>query len=302
MNLPSLPLPLTVGRSANRRKDRVSRDPEGSLPIQAGSCLDRILCAVDVTSVGHRAMRQAIAICRRGGAVDFIAVLPTGASAAQERRLRMALDGAARTAKVAERRASTELVWADRASDALLRAASARDILVMPATDRPDEPGLGRVATEVAHRCPGSLLLARRSTRSDRFPSHVLLASDGSPGSWYAARACADLAVAHGGRFDLVRVSGERESISPSQVRAQSRLLELVGAPPESFLERPGDVPGRICQTAINGHASLLVVGRGSKPDPSRLGSVAESVAHRAGCSVLLASGNQVAEAPLPPQ
>ncbi len=258
--------------------------------MQSSYSIDRVLCAVDATGGGHQAMRQAIAVCRRGGVVDFVGLLPAGASNSEGRRLRMALDGAARAAELRGRSASTRFVRTGRPSESLLRAARTRDMLVIAATDRPDEDGLGRVATEISHRCPSPLLLARRATRCARFPSQVLLASDGSPGSWFAAEVCAALVAAHASRFDLMSVSGDHSVPSGSRVRGQVRMLGLAGAIPDQFLERPGDVPGRICQAAINDHASLLVVGRGSTSDRSRLGPVAESVAHRAACSVLLAS------------
>lgn len=132
----------------------------------------------------------------------------------------------------------------------------------------------GSTATEVVHRAPCSVLLARRA--GGEFPSRIVVGIDGSPASaaaYATARTVADRfgselrpIVAHGGkgvdaRMVAVMVDRGREDVSGSAVAALA---------------------------AAATDADLLVVGSRGLHGLASLGSVSERVAHQAPCSVLI--------------
>jgi nucleotide-binding universal stress UspA family protein len=134
---------------------------------------------------------------------------------------------------------------------------------------------LGSTATEVIHKAPCSVLVARRS-ESAEFPNKVVVGVDGSPESAAAYAVARRLSerfnaglwpvVAHGGRTvdrALINsiVDGWHEDLPDAAVPA---LL------------------------AAAADADLLVVGSGGLHGLRALGSVSERVAHRAQSSVLI--------------
>jgi nucleotide-binding universal stress UspA family protein len=135
---------------------------------------------------------------------------------------------------------------------------------------------LGSTATEVIHKAPCSVLVARRKNESDRFPSKIIVGVDGSPESASAYAVARQLAerfdaelspvVAHGGKavepqlVDLI-VDHDRE--------------ELPDEPVAALLAAAAD-------------ADLLVVGSRGLGGLRSLGSVSERVAHQAHSSVLI--------------
>ena len=140
---------------------------------------------------------------------------------------------------------------------------------------------MGSTATELVHKAPCSVLLAREGGR--RFPERIVVGVDGSPesGAAYAIaeqlaeRFDADLwpVVAHGGKGvddKLVRqIVRRREDLQDEPVRA------LVAA---------------------SGDADLVIVGSRGLHGLQALGSVSERVAHQARCSVLVVRGPAQAE------
>jgi nucleotide-binding universal stress UspA family protein len=146
---------------------------------------------------------------------------------------------------------------------------------------------LGRLVTQMAHRCERPLLIARRVVDHGKFPESVLFATDGSLDSWAAARAVARLAALRDTEVHLVQVP-EGGEYAARQAHEQQLLITGASGRPCGLHDKPGDVPERICQAARASQASLVVLGRQGLGGIKALGSVSERVAHRAPCSVLL--------------
>ena len=133
---------------------------------------------------------------------------------------------------------------------------------------------MGSVATEVIHKAPCSVLVARK--RSDAFPHKIVVGLDGSSESLAAYAVARQLAqrfetelvpvLAHGGKpVDRYEVDG------------------VVGYHREELPDEP--VTALIAASA---DADLLVVGSRGLHGIKALGSVSERVAHQARCSVLI--------------
>ena len=134
---------------------------------------------------------------------------------------------------------------------------------------------LGSTATEVIHKAPCSVLVARRRSEG-AFPNKIVVGVDGSPESAAAYAVARDLSarfdaelwpvVAHGGKT------------------IDQRLIESIVDRP---LEDLPDEPVHALLTAA-ADADLLVVGSRGIHGLRSLGSVSERVAHQARGSVLI--------------
>src|SRR5687767_1623162 len=135
---------------------------------------------------------------------------------------------------------------------------------------------IGSTATEVIHKAPCSVLVARKRSESDEFPNKVVVGVDGSPESAAAyavarrlsERFNADLwpVVAHGGKA------------------VDRRLVDLIV---DHRREELPDEPVAAL-VAASADADLLVVGSRGLHGLKALGSVSERVAHQAHSSVLV--------------
>ena len=133
---------------------------------------------------------------------------------------------------------------------------------------------IGSVATEIIHKAPCSVLVARKA--GDEFPRRIIVGIDGSPQSAAAYGAAREIAkrfeselwpvVAHGGK-----------PIDKSKI--------------DSFVDhRREDAPEDpvTALVAASAEADLLVVGSRGLHGIKALGSVSERVAHQAPSSVLI--------------
>lgn len=255
-----------------------------------------IVCGVNGSRGSDLAARQAVGLSGYDGAVRFVAVHYTegvglnAMSTLGEQRADEALE---RAEALAERRgvpAACDLVSAPNASVALRSEAAGCDVLVI-GTHRGSRAGgiaLGSVVTQITHRFERPLLIARRVVHHGAFPEAVLLATDGSAGSWPAVRVVARIAALRGAEVTVVHVpeGGGREA--ERRVREQLLLIASAGSRSVSLRDDPGAVPEKICEAARASQSSLLVMGRRGVRGLKALGSVSERVAHRAPCSVLL--------------
>lgn len=256
-----------------------------------------ILCAVNGSRGSAEAARQAVALAGPDAALTFIAVSYTTGSglgetaALGEPRARKALEQSARLAERAGVMASSELRKARSTSETLLAEAERHELLVLGSRGGSRAGGifLGSTATRAAHETPTALLVARKSdARWREFPARILLASDGSPGSWAAARATARIARARGSRVEVLYVPNE---VAPERRRTVSEqavaIQELTGVEP-TVADGLGHVAERITDVARGERSSLIALGHRGVRGVKALGSVSERVVHRAPCSVLV--------------
>jgi nucleotide-binding universal stress UspA family protein len=132
----------------------------------------------------------------------------------------------------------------------------------------------GRVATEIIHGAPCSVLVARPA--GERFPRRVVVGVDGSlesAAAYAAARYVAD-------RFDA-------ELLALAARGGQNLDEELVAAITHGAHEDTGEAPATAIAAASE-TADLVVVGSRGLHALRALGSVSERVAHTASCSALV--------------
>ena len=175
-------------------------------------------------------------------------------------------------------------------SDLLLAEASKHDLLVVGSHGGSRLGGimLGSTASQLAHRAECPLLVARRTADADHFPQTILLATDGSPGSWAAARIATGLAQAERSELRLVYVPDGMHPERYREVLKQLTVIEKATGSPPPVVDNPGHVAERIGEATRAAQSSLIVIGRRGVSGLKALGSVSERVVHRAPSSVLL--------------
>ncbi len=255
-----------------------------------------VLCAVNGSRGSAEAVRQAVALCDPAAELGFVAVshtVGTGLSAQAdlgEERAREALEEAAWRARSAGLAASTELRRGAKVSDRLLTESAGHDLLAIGCHGGSRLGGLmlGSTATQLAHRAELPLLIARRSADdSDSFPRDIVLASDGSPGSWAAMETAARIAQARGSALRVVYVPDGHPERYRQLFKQLTALERALGSTP-AFLDAPGDPARQIATAARAAQSSLIVIGKRGLHSLKSLGSVSERIVHRAPCSVLV--------------
>ncbi|MFN8163385.1 MAG: universal stress protein [Solirubrobacterales bacterium] len=255
-----------------------------------------IVCAVDGSRGSGEAVRQAIALCGPATSLTFVAVHQergvglVAQAELSEGRASQALEEALALGREAGIHPSTSLLSGSPVSDLLLAEATKHDLLVVGCHGGSRLGGimLGSTASQIAHRSDGPILVARR-TADDVFPQSVLLATDGSPGSWAATRIATGVAKAEHTELCLVYVPDGTHPERYRQVQKQLDEIEKATGSPPAVVDNPGHVAERIGEAARAGQFSLIVIGRRGVGGIRALGSVSERVVHRAPCSVLVA-------------
>jgi nucleotide-binding universal stress UspA family protein len=186
------------------------------------------------------------------------------------RRARTVVVTASPTSKIVRGRAASALISeAEREQDTLLVVGS---------------HGLGRLAgfvigstaTEIIHKAPCSVLVARKGSKSDGFPNKVVVGVDGSPQSAAAYAVARRLSERFNAELSPVVAAGGKA--------VDRRLVDLII---DGRREGSPDVPVAALVAAA-ADADLLVVGSRGLHGLKALGSVSERVAHQARSSVLV--------------
>jgi nucleotide-binding universal stress UspA family protein len=132
----------------------------------------------------------------------------------------------------------------------------------------------GSTATELVHKAPCSVLVARASATA--FPRKIVVGVDGSRESEFAYAAARELAVRFGSTlWPVVATSGHGVNRAAAAAIIDVRYEELPDRPVNALVAAAAD-------------ADLLVVGSRGLHGFASLGSVSERVAHRAHCSTLV--------------
>ena len=255
-----------------------------------------ILCGVDGSRGSKEAARQAIALGTPGAELHFVAIsheagVGLAASAGlSEARAEKSLNEAAHLAREAGLSASTELRKDGSVADALMAEGPRHDLLVLGSHGASRAGGivLGDTASQAAHRTDKPLLIARGKAEAGDFPKAVLLASNGSPGSWAAARVTARIARARGSAVTVVHAPDGRHPEWTRQISKQIAEIEAATGVEPALVDGPGNAPDRIVAAATHASSSLIVIGRRGLTGMKALGSVSERVVHRAPCSTLV--------------
>jgi nucleotide-binding universal stress UspA family protein len=133
---------------------------------------------------------------------------------------------------------------------------------------------VGSTATELIHRAPCSVLVARKA--GGEFPSRVVVGVDGSPESAAAYATARRLGERFGAELSPVVADGGKGVDSRT-------VAAIVG---ESRDDVPGDPVDALVRSAAD--ADLLVLGSRGLHGLKSVRSVSERVAHQARCSVLI--------------
>ena len=251
-----------------------------------------ILCGVEGNPASTEAARQAIALAGTGGDLKFTAVYTKFKLGPDYHKdtLEGSLVEAARMAAEAGVSASYELREAKYAVDVLLPESKERDLLVLGTHGHGRTSGIlfGSTASKAAHEAERPLLIAREAPGEAPFPKDILVASDGSEGSWEPVRAAAGIAAAFDAKVDVVHVDDGKHDLDEKTLEAQlAELAEATGREPE--LAKPdGNATKEIVETSKVSGRSLVVAGRRGLRGLKSLGSVSERIAVGAECSVLL--------------
>jgi nucleotide-binding universal stress UspA family protein len=256
----------------------------------------RILCGVEGNPSSTEAARQAIALSKPDTSLKFVAVYTSfelGPDYTKE-KLRQALDEAEHLAAEAGIPAENEMLEGRYAAKVLLSESEKYDLLVIGTHGRSRVAGilLGSTASEAAHGTKRPLMIARQPPSSNGLPRKILLASDGSEGSWPPARIAGGLAATGESTLAVIHVQdGKHPGADEVLAEQTAEIAAAIGKEPE-VLKPAGHATERIVEAARERGSSLIVCGRRGLTGIKSLGSVSERVVHQAECSVLLIPGH----------
>jgi nucleotide-binding universal stress UspA family protein len=132
---------------------------------------------------------------------------------------------------------------------------------------------LGSTATELVHRAPCSVLVARAA--DEHFPSRITVGLDGSPEAYAAYAAACQLASRFGSTL--------RPLVARGGKTVDSEALAALADSYEDVREEPVQA-----LVVASSRADLIVLGSRGVHGLKALGSVSERVAHQSRCSTLI--------------
>ena len=248
---------------------------------------DRTVCGVDASEAGFEAAQYAARITAPDGSLTLLTVSDTSIAVHAGFRMSYILEKLAEESRLASgrgreiaeaiRSVETRLVRGDPRQCLLAEIASQDATLVVVGShgqSRAEGMALGSVATHMLHEASCSVLIARPTKERERWPSSIVVGTDGSPAATGATAVADALAKRFGaGVRTLVATGG--------------KLLDLEEMQSVENLEfderKPAD-----CLVAASKEADLIVLGSRGLHGIAALGSISDRVAHKASCSVLV--------------
>jgi nucleotide-binding universal stress UspA family protein len=266
-------------------------DRTASSPSRAETVFRRILVGVDGSPASHEAARQSALVLDPDGELTLLAAYGVPAAitggngfgipayldlVAQQDTAKRALSSV--TAELEGVTASRTLLARDTSWDALIREAAREQATLIAVgahgTGRARGIALGSTTTDVVHKAPCSVLVAR-GAGSD-FPRTIVVGVDGSPQSVAAYEVARHLSTRFDAELWPVVARGGKD--------VDERIVAtIVGHHYEALPDKP--VTALVAAAA---DADLVIVGSRGLHGLDALGSVSERVAHQAKSSVLI--------------
>lgn len=272
-------------------------------PVEA-PVFSRVFAGTDGSPRAEEAVRQGARLAAAHGASLRVAfVVDTGHphDADVERVAEEALGRAVAAARETGVEVETRILAGDPVESLVVEAEEhAADLLCVGPDAGLSVRGfrLGRVAAHVLRHAPCSVLIGREAT--ERFPSRVLCAVDGSDSSTATARLAAGIVSKAGAEMRLLHVipvfrGDDTEWIvrsdeeAPPELVPATEAVRALGIEPHREMAM-GRAEEALVTVARRDEVDLVVVGSRGLSGLSRvlLGSVSEYVAQHAHCSVLV--------------
>ncbi|HEV2775543.1 MAG TPA: universal stress protein [Solirubrobacteraceae bacterium] len=260
--------------------------------------LDRVLCAVDGSRASAEAIREALAVATCATRLSFIAITDEAEGDAHRvaslaaHRARQTLEEARSLAAARALPAETKLVRAASVVETLIDQAVATTLLVVGSHGGAlsAEPPNGSVATALAGRAAGPLLIARAGAAARGAQPRILVAVDDSAAAVPLAALAGSIAAACHGHVHLVHVQGRGYGSHTRHRLAElsTALIEQTGSEPVVEVACSANVGAHICRVAQDSESSVVVVGRRQAAARRSVAAVDERVVQDAACSVLV--------------
>ena len=262
-------------------------------PRQTHPPFVRIVCVVEPSPATDVAIAQAIAIAGRDSRVLFVATwygrgdaqAASAASVEAQERVEQAVD----RARAAGVRADWQLVHAPTVAEGLGVFTPRQELIVTGAHTHARVTGivLGETATELVHRSPIPVLVARERPLEDG----VLAATRARPADRPALTVAARIAARTGAELTVVHIKERGDEARTAELQAELANTRAQLGRQLEFVTPSGPAARTIVDLAEGDGAGLVVVGSRGRTGLPALTSVSERVAHLAPCSVLVMRG-----------
>lgn len=273
----------------------LATDSNTSTAARPGIVFSRVLVGVDGSAEGREAARQAARLVEPGGQLTLLAAFSTASALVGGTGIGVPAyydeTGPRETAETALRDARTavdddltpaaKVVRGCSWDELLLEAKGGGDTLIAVGSHGQGRAlGIvfGSTATEVVHKAPCSVLVARKA--GAEFPRRIAVGVDGSPQSAAAYETAKRLANRYGAELSPVVAHGGKG--------VDKRLVSTIV---DHHHEDLPDAPVRALVAAA-ADSDLVVVGSRGLHGFGSLGSVSERIAHEAHASVLIVRGD----------
>lgn len=249
-----------------------------------------ILCGVEPNEASAPAIDQALAVAGGDATLTFATAWHGHGSfqharVAGERARRLA-EQAAERARASGVEARCRHFEAVPLGEALASASAMHDLIVVAAHRHVRATGvaLGEAATQLVHRAPVPVLVARERA----LDSGIVVASRGVAADRRALTAATRLAARLGAELTVVHVPGRHDDRRRAELQAELADARALLGRPIDFLDFEGPAARTIVSVAEGDGAGLVVLGSDGRHGLPAVRSVSERVAHTAPCSVLV--------------